>query len=82
MRILISGANGLVGSALVRHCQRLGDQVLCYPRETLNIVDADLVDKTITQQQPEVVINCAAWTDVDGCESDEARAFHVNSLGP
>ena len=82
MRILVSGANGLVGSALVRHCQRLGDEVLAYPRQTLNIVDADLVDKTITEQQPEVVINCAAWTDVDGCESDEARAFQVNSLGP
>src|SRR5688572_32137548 len=38
--------------------------------------------RTLTGAQPDVVINCAAWTDVDGCESDAERAFQVNALGP
>jgi dTDP-4-dehydrorhamnose reductase len=82
LRILIAGANGLVGSSLVRHCLRLGDQVLAYTHQTLDIGDSQLVDKTIAEEQPEAVINCAAWTDVDGCESDADRAFLVNAQGP
>ena len=82
MKVLIVGAKGLVGSALARHCKLVGDDVLAHSRETLDIVDGDLVNKTIAQDQPEIVINCAAWTDVDGCESDAARAFQVNSLAP
>ena len=82
MRVLITGANGLVGSALITHCKLVGDEVLAHARETLDIVDRDLVTKTITEAQPDIVINCAAWTDVDGCESDAERAFQVNALGP
>ena len=82
MRVLVAGANGLVGSAVVRHCKQAGDEVLAYPHQHLDIVDGELVNKTITDAHPELVINCAAWTDVDGCESDVARAFEVNSLGP
>ena len=82
MRVLVAGANGLVGSAVVRHCKQVGDEVLAYPHQRLDIVDGELVNKTITDAHPELVINCAAWTDVDGCESDVARAFEVNSLGP
>lgn len=82
MRVLIAGAHGLVGSALVTHCKLTGDEVLLYPRQRLDIVDGDQVMKTLTGAQPDVVINCAAWTDVDGCESDAERAFQVNALGP
>ena len=82
MRILVAGANGLVGSSLVRHCELTGDQVLAHSRQSLDITDQDLVLKTIGEQKPDVVINCAAWTDVDGCESDLERAFLVNAEGP
>jgi dTDP-4-dehydrorhamnose reductase len=82
LRVLVAGANGLVGSAVVRHCRQVGDEVLAYPHQRLDIVDGELVNKTIVEAHPELVINCAAWTDVDGCESDVARAFQVNSLGP
>jgi dTDP-4-dehydrorhamnose reductase len=82
LRVLITGANGLVGRALVEHCQLLGDQVLAYPRQSLDIANSELVTKVITEQQPDAVINPAAWTDVDACEFDHERAFSVNARGP
>ena len=82
MRVLIAGANGLVGRALNRHCQSLGDEVLAYPRQILDITDSALVTKTIAEQAPDVVINAAAWTDVDGCESNPELANLVNAQGP
>ena len=82
MRVLIAGANGLVGKALKRHCQSLGDEVLAYPRQMLDITDSSFVTNTIVQQAPDVVINAAAWTDVDGCESDPELADLVNAQGP
>ncbi len=82
MRVLITGANGLVGSALVKHCRLQGDDVLAYPREALDITNQESVTRTISEQHPDIVINAAAWTDVDGCEFDHDRAFRVNAQGP
>lgn len=82
MRILVAGANGLVGGSLVRHCELQGDQVLAHSRRSLDITNQESVTKTISKDQPEAVVNCAAWTDVDGCESDRERAFSVNARGP
>jgi len=82
LRILITGARGLVGRALVEHCRANGDEVLSYDRKGLDISDADAVESVIVRQLPEAVINCAAWTDVDGCESDPEKARQVNASGP
>jgi dTDP-4-dehydrorhamnose reductase len=82
LKILITGAKGLVGSALVEHCSARGDEVFAYDHKTLDIADAAAVDSTIKQQRPDAVINCAAWTDVDGCESDPERASQANAIGP
>jgi dTDP-4-dehydrorhamnose reductase len=60
----------------------LGDQVLAHSRQSLDITDRQLVLDTIREQKPDVVINCAAWTDVDGCEFDRERAFLINAEGP
>lgn len=81
-RILITGAGGLVGKASVEHCLANGDDVIAYKRESLDITDAQKVDAVITRELPDAVINCAAWTDVDGCESDAAKAERVNASGP
>ncbi len=82
MKVLITGANGLVGRALVKECSGRGDDVLAYDHKALDIGDPNAVETIIGEQRPDAVINCAAWTDVDGCESDPERAQRVNALGP
>ena len=69
MRILITGAKGLVGTALAQHCSAGGDAVISYDHKGLDITDAGAVESVIVNERPEAVINCAAWTDVDGCET-------------
>jgi dTDP-4-dehydrorhamnose reductase len=81
-KILITGAGGLVGKAIVAHCETIGDEVVAYEHKSLDIADAAQVQTVISRELPDAVINCAAWTDVDGCESDPARAERVNALGP
>ena len=82
MRILITGAGGLVGRALTEHCRTQGDEVFAYDHKSLDIADPDNVEAVINERRPEAVINCAAWTDVDGCESNHEKARNVNAHGP
>lgn len=82
MKVVVTGAAGMVGRAVREHCNSLGDEVLTYDHQTLDISDRTLVLTTVQNQKPDIVINCAAWTDVDGCEKDKDRAFAVNASGP
>jgi dTDP-4-dehydrorhamnose reductase len=81
LRILITGAKGLVGSALAKHCSAVGDAVLSYDHRGLDITDSRAVS-VIVNERPDAIINCAAWTDVDGCETDSEKARQANALGP
>ena len=81
MRVLITGAGGMVGRSLAEHCQTLGDEVFALDHSGLDLTDESAARETFGRLQPEAVINCAAWTDVDGCELDPQRAFLVNSQG-
>ena len=82
MRILVTGAGGLVGRALTEHCLAQGDDVTALDHRALDISDAQSVQRVIGETRPDVVINCAAWTDVDACESDPDRAERANARGP
>jgi len=82
LRVLITGAGGMVGSVVVEYCRASGDVVFPYDHQSLDISDSDRVLETLRQDQPETVINCAAWTDVDGCEQHRDRAFAANAEGP
>src|SRR5882672_405197 len=82
MKVLISGARGLVGRAMLEHCTEAGDHAIGLDHASLDIANRSHVDLTLDRERPEVVINCAAWTDVDGCESDPVRAQMVNARGP
>jgi dTDP-4-dehydrorhamnose reductase len=79
LRILITGADGMVGRAVVEHCTARSDVPIAYNRQALDITDKRAVGAAFKHDAPDVVINCAAWTDVDGCQSDRQRAFEVNA---
>jgi dTDP-4-dehydrorhamnose reductase len=80
--VLVTGAGGMVGRAVCKYCQSEGDLVFAYDHQRLDIADSDRVTQTLELDQPEAVINCGAWTDVDGCELDKQRAFAANARGP
>ncbi len=82
MRVLVTGAGGMVGRAVVEYCRSSGDLVFPYDHPSLDIGDPDRVRQTLKKDKPDAVINCAAWTDVDGCERDQERAFAANARGP
>lgn len=94
MKILITGAGGQLGSEL---CAQLlagesplgelpalykGSRVLPFTAGQLDITDELAVIRTLRSEQPELVINCAAFTNVDACEGDERKAYAVNAQGP
>jgi dTDP-4-dehydrorhamnose reductase len=82
LKVLVTGAAGMVGRAVCEFCRASGDSVLAYDHHSLDIANANGVFRILHASKPDVVINCAAWTDVDGCERDEERAFAANAQGP
>src|SRR5919112_1576393 len=81
MKVLITGAGGMVGRLLAEHCRALGDEVESFDHAGLDIADERAVREVFARVRPDAALNCAAWTDVDGCELDPQRAFLVNSQG-
>ena len=82
MRVLVTGAAGMLGRDVVVAAQRRGHDVFAFGRRMLDVVDDDAVRAAVAEVEPDVIVNCAAWTDVDGAEAEEARATAVNGLGP
>lgn len=82
MKVLVAGAGGMVGKAVATCCAALGDDVLALDRQALDITNDQQVRQRLERERPQTVINCAAWTDVDGCEIDSQRAYEVNAHGP
>lgn len=81
MKILITGANGMVAQATIERCRKLGDEVVALTRQQLNIGDAETTFETLTRERFDGVINCAAYTDVDGAESNKAISYRANADG-
>jgi dTDP-4-dehydrorhamnose reductase len=79
MRVLVTGAGGMLGRDVLRACELRGHSVLGLPRAELDITDGPAVDATLARLRPDAVVNCAAWTDVDGAEAHETDALGVNS---
>lgn len=77
--ILITGANGQLGRAL--QSQFPAQQLTCWTRAQHDLTDPAIAD-AVADAAPDVVINAAAWTDVDGAESEPQAAFAANALGP
>ena len=82
MSWLITGGSGQLGIAVSQELDKLGIAFDAWSSKDLDITQSSTVSEAIKKLSPEVVINCAAWTDVDGAESQEIDAFRVNSDGP
>jgi dTDP-4-dehydrorhamnose reductase len=81
MRLLITGAGGMLGRDVVRAAEAAGHDVLAFARADLDVTDGPAVRRAFEEARPGAVVNCAAWTDVDGAEADEASATLVNGVG-
>lgn len=79
-RIVIAGAGGQLGGYLSSLAADQGREVLAHSSSQWDITDPAAAERIV--QRGDVVINCAAYTDVDGAETDEAGAFAVNEAGP
>ncbi len=81
MKILITGANGMVAQEVIDFCKKSDDEVLAYARTNLDISDREDVFALFKKQNPEAVINCAAYTDVDASETNVERCYAANANG-
>jgi len=80
MKVMILGATGLLGKALMR--EGSGDEVTGLSSRDVDIRNAQQVREVLEKARPEWIVLAAAYTDVDGCESHQDLAFAVNRDGP
>jgi dTDP-4-dehydrorhamnose reductase len=81
MRLLVTGAQGMLGCDVVRAGERAGHQLVGLGRDELDVIDGPAVEAAVERIGPDAAINCAAWTDVDGAESNRDQAHAVNADG-
>ncbi len=81
-RLLITGAAGMLGRDVADAARAAGHEPLALPRAELDVTDPAAVATALERVAPDAIVNCAAWTDVDGAESDRAGAAAVNATAP
>lgn len=81
MKIWILGAGGLLGSALIDRCHAEGISFLASKRSDVDITDLEALKKSADGSKCTHIINCAAFTDVDGAEKESRAAFAINAIG-
>ena len=80
MRVLVTGAAGRLGSTIV---EAFADcEVISHTRATLDITNPSAVSRAIGEAQPQLIVNCAAFNDVDSAESAPVPALAVNAFAP
>jgi dTDP-4-dehydrorhamnose reductase len=82
MKILITGSRGQLGQELAEILQRRGHEEVALSRGELDVTDPEAVARAVEAHSPGVVVNAAAYTNVDGCETETELAYAVNALGP
>jgi dTDP-4-dehydrorhamnose reductase len=81
VKLLVTGAAGMLGRDVMLAAGNAGHQVVGFGHAELDVADAAAVGARLEGERPDVVINCAAWTDVDGAEEAEEDATQVNGEG-
>lgn len=81
-RLLVTGAGGMLGQDVTLAARAAGHDVVGLSRAELDVADAEACEQAVAAARPDAVVNCAAWTDVDGAEEEEEeRARAVNATG-
>jgi dTDP-4-dehydrorhamnose reductase len=81
MKVMVTGAAGMLGREVTAACHSRGHDVVALARPALDVTDPAAVDQATSRYRPDAVVNCAAYTDVDGAEENEATATRVNDEG-
>jgi dTDP-4-dehydrorhamnose reductase len=81
VKLLIAGAGGMLGRDVVLAAGNAGHEVVGFGHTELDVTDAAAVSTKLEAERPAVVVNCAAWTDVDGAEEAEPAATMANGEG-
>ena len=80
MKILITGANGMLAKAV--RAEFKNEELICTDVEELDITNLEAVEQFVCDNKPNLVINCAAYTAVDKAEEQEELAYKINAIGP
>jgi dTDP-4-dehydrorhamnose reductase len=81
VRLLVTGAAGMLGLDVLRAGARAGHELIGVDLPEIDITDAEAVREAFARIRPDAVLNCAAWTDVDGAETHVEQAHAVNADG-
>jgi dTDP-4-dehydrorhamnose reductase len=83
MKLLVTGAAGMLGRDVARAAERAGHGLIALTRAELDVTDSVAVQRAFASIRPDAAVNCAAWTDVDGAETnkDEAHAANAAAAG-
>ncbi len=81
MKILITGSKGQLAQEVAAQAKARGDTIIPFSRAYLDISDFSAVSSAVASASPDVIINCAAFNDVDGAETDWETAFLANGVG-
>ena len=82
MKVLVTGAGGMLGQEVVVAARRAGHGVVALERCELDVTERELVRRRLEAERPDAVVNCAAYTDVDRAEDERGRAFELNGRAP
>ena len=94
MKIIVTGCRGQLGTEIIKQLREGRSELGPIPEKLvsatvipvdlpeLDITNYKMVDDFIRRQRPDVIINCAAFTNVDGCEVNHDTAFKANAIGP
>ncbi len=90
MKILITGSNGMLGTDLLNLLRQEmalptnngNIEIIDLPHDKLDVSHKDEVSEVVSTHKPNIIINCAAFTNVDKCEAERETAFNVNAMGP
>ena len=74
MKVLITGGGGMLGRDVALAAREVNHEPIALGHDELDITDPEAVERAVIESNPGAVVNCAAWTDVDGAETNEDEA--------